>query len=376
MILHIVPDEKFIDMAYNMFEKASPNNNEFMVVTKQKSFKYIKTTPVTKITPIEFSNKKFMNNLKQYEFVVLHWLDFFKMRLLLKVDKNIKFVWIGWGGDYYDYIKLKNGSLLLPKTEKVSHLISKQNKSVKSHIKSLIKKFYFFGNRKLRAINRINYFAPVLENEYQLMQNSLQRFEPKFLDWNYGTLEDDFIRGYEDAAICGNNILIGNSATLPNNHLEAFDTLKVLNIDNRKVIAPLSYGDEHYANLIIESGKKFFGNAFEPLTEFMEIDEYVQKIASCSVVIMNHLRQQAVGNIIIMLYIGAKVFLNKENPAYIFLKQNGIVLFSLEELTQDQIDTELSIDQIENNRAALRKLWGREVALKKTQQLINTMREI
>lgn len=26
MILHIVPDDKFIDMAYNMFEKASPNN--------------------------------------------------------------------------------------------------------------------------------------------------------------------------------------------------------------------------------------------------------------------------------------------------------------------------------------------------------------
>ena len=67
MILHIVSDDKFIDMAYNMFEKASPNNNEFMVVTNKEKFNYIKTTPITKITRKKFLSKSFAQKLINYE---------------------------------------------------------------------------------------------------------------------------------------------------------------------------------------------------------------------------------------------------------------------------------------------------------------------
>ncbi len=42
MILHIIPDEKFIDIAYKLFNNQSPDNNS--------KFKYIKITPVIKIS--------------------------------------------------------------------------------------------------------------------------------------------------------------------------------------------------------------------------------------------------------------------------------------------------------------------------------------
>jgi len=92
MILHIVPDEKFIDMAYDIFEEASPNNNEFMVVTKQKKFKYIKTTPITKISRFKFLSKQFANSLKRYEFVVILFLGEKVKNFILNTDDKIKFV--------------------------------------------------------------------------------------------------------------------------------------------------------------------------------------------------------------------------------------------------------------------------------------------
>lgn len=374
MILHIVPDDKFIDIAYNMFEKISPNNNEFMVVTKVNRFKYIKTAPITKVNPFEFMNKNFIKNLDKYEFIVLHWLDFFKMKLLLKAPKNIKFVWIGWGGDYYDYIKLPSGSLLMSDTHLLAKKLSKNRVGIKNILKRFIKKIALINHQDIKAINRIDYFAPVLENEYKLMQEAIENFSPKFIDWNYGTLEDDLIKGYQNLHVNGNNILIGNSATLPNNHLEALDILKNIDTTYRTIIMPLSYGDMQYADMLIKKGKELFGGNFKPLIDFMPIEDYIKIISSCSIVIMNHLRQQAVGNIIIMLYLGAKVFLNKENPAYTFFKNQHVNIFSLDDLEDSFINKKLDDEQVHENRMILQKLWGRETALLKTKVLIETAR--
>ena len=46
-----------------------------------------------------------------------------------------------------------------------------------------------------------------------------------------------------DTSNSGNNILIGNSRSYANNHLEIFSILSKFNIANRKVIVPLSYGN-------------------------------------------------------------------------------------------------------------------------------------
>ena len=113
MILHLCTDQKFIDMAYDMFEKASPNNNEFMIISKTKNFKYIKKTPITTIKPFEFYSQKFVNSLQKYDFVVIHYLHDIFAQLIIKTPTNVKFIWIGWGGDQYDKIPFE---LYLEKT--------------------------------------------------------------------------------------------------------------------------------------------------------------------------------------------------------------------------------------------------------------------
>ena len=373
MILHIVSDEKtFIDRAYRAFEKASPGNNEFMIASnEQTELKYIKNTPITLISVNKFLSKKFAQSLTQYDFIIIHAIfTDNNLQLVMNADKNIKFVWIGWGGDYYEFI---DSDLYLKKTTKLYQSISKENKiSTKQKIKQFIKKKIFLRdvNNREEAINRINYFAPVLNEEYFLVKNSLKNFKPKFIDWNYGALEESLC-GYTDKGITGNDILIGNSATFTNNHLEAFDIIKNLNIEKRKIIVPLSYGDKIYKNEIIKYGKNIFGDSFYPLVDFMPLNEYNKIISSCSIVVMNHLRQQGIDNINIMMYFGAKIFLNKENLFYQSLKNSGAIIFSMDELNNKNIYNDLTQDEVEINRNVLKRFFAEDVTLEKTKNLID-----
>lgn len=374
MILHIVIDHFFIDMAYGIFEKAYPNNNEFILVSKHENCKYIKKTPITTITTLSFLSKKFSERLKNYEFVVIHWLDDHQLQLIVNAPKEVKFVWLGWGGDYYSFI---NKPLLLDKTKKAffDDGLLQEPLTVEQRVKDFIKnKFFFRGIKdKAKAINRINYFAPVLYEDYCLVKESLQSFTPKYIDWNYGTLEDDLI--VNDLSISGNNILLGNSASYENNHMEAIDILAALSLGNRDVICPLSYGDDMYADRVQNYGQKKLGKNFQPIKEFLPMDKYNNLLASCSIVIMNHLRQQALGNIIITLFFGAKLFLNKENPIYDFLMRHNIVCFTIDQIDSIHINTQLTSAERLQNKKALKAIWSRNKILFKTVEMIKVVNE-
>ena len=104
----------------------------------------------------------------------------------------------------------------------------------------------------------------------------------------------------------------------------------------------------------------------------MPIDKYIQLISSCSVVIMNHTRQQALGNIITMMYMGATIFLKEENPIYMFFKKHNAVIFTIYDLEKnhDLLDYRLSVEEIEINKRILKQHWSRKIALQRTKQLL------
>ena len=90
----------------------------------------------------------------------------------------------------------------------------------------------------------------------------------------------------------GDNILIGNSAAETNNHLEILQYLKKLNIGDRKIIVPLSYGGwKVQKQIIMESYEKEFHNQFVPILNFMPFADYKHIIGSCSIAIFGHERE-------------------------------------------------------------------------------------
>jgi dTDP-N-acetylfucosamine:lipid II N-acetylfucosaminyltransferase len=376
MILHIATDEKWIDIAYNQFENVRPNHNKVIILTEKNSVDFVKKTPFKTLRQDQITKQVLNELFENVSAVVLHSIDILNFKMY--IPNHIKVLWIGFGFDYYDFIYKDTNKLLLPKT---SHL---KKKLIKFDFLMKIKKLAAINwlieklkgrEFKINYIKNIDYFVPVINDEYKLIKKNNSGYFPEFLDWNYGTLEDDLVRGFENKNINANNILIGNSATFTNNHIETFDLLSHCNIKGRKIICPLSYGNESYGHEITNIGKEVFGSDFQPLKEFMEIDDYIKTISSCSIVILNHIRQQAGGNIITMLYLGAKVFLREENPLYTYYINEGAKIFSISELIKDPnlINSNLSDDDKEQNRILLRKLYSRIVIKHKTEILIQKL---
>lgn len=376
-IAHIALDEKFIDAAYRIFETAYPDQNVFFIVTRNKNLKFIKRAKGKAIQPLKLLSKKFVKSLDQYDMVFLHWMDDLRMQLLVVAPSSVKFIWLGWGGDYYDtFIYPHQEDMLLKKTAFLFNKLRLQSNrlTLDRALKSIAKHFLYRQIDKKKTINRVDFFSPVLKEDYDLVKRSLPDFKALYMPWNYGTLEDDMISDLEGPEITGNNVLLGNSATPENNHLDVFDILNKVDLSERQIICPLSYGIPAYGEYVKQAGIQNFGKSFTPLMEFMPVQEYVKLISTCSCVIMNHIRQQAMGNIIIMMYLGARVFLQKANPVYIFFKEKGAVIFSIDELrTEGEIVKRLRPSEIETNRAILRTHWSRESIQEKTRNLVETV---
>jgi|WetSurSiteA1Bulk_404760.scaffolds.fasta_scaffold01443_4 dTDP-N-acetylfucosamine:lipid II N-acetylfucosaminyltransferase len=157
------------------------------------------------------------------------------------------------------------------------------------------------------------------------------------------------------------NIQLGNSANPTNNTLEVIRFLSKYKGAGFRVFCPLSYGDKEYTVKVIEWGRRELGDSFVPMTSFLNRKEYADFIANMDVLIMNHQRQQGLGNIFSYLFLGKKVYIRNDNSAFSFFEEHGIKVFDTQALLSGG-----DIDQIID--------LNEEVALtnmKKTEELIS-----
>lgn len=376
-ILHIATDDKFLDHALPVFEAVYPGANDVFVFAVETPLKYVKLKPdhvETKRSNFFYKRPKLSSLIYQkYDIVVFHSLISSTYPELDNISADTPTIWLGWGFDYYDDL-LRRIPLLLGNTQKryKSVVENKPRRMAASIVKGLISLFLRRSSKEL-AVERISVFSPVLPEEYDMVKGSRKwRHFPKFALWHYGTMEDNFIKGFEGEVVTGNAILVGNSATYTGNHLEVFDLLHSQGVSDRAVVAPLSYGDPQLAKGLISLGQEYFSDNFEPLLEYMPIQDYVAIIKKCGYVIMNHVRQQAVGNIVIMLYLGARVFVRQENPVYGFFKNSGVVISTVQELEwqPELLNLPLTAEERVSNRMIVSDYWSRERAYERTKKLV------
>lgn len=376
-ILHLATDDKFLDHAIPVFESVYPGANNVVIFAPQAPLKYVKLTPdyiETKRSGFFYKKPKLGKDFyRKYDLVIFHSLTVSTFPELASISEDTPTVWLGWGVDYYEDL-LGHLPLYLNTTQEIHNTLiaSKPRHKVAKLVKGVIRAFRPKG-RKIKGIENITLFSPVLPEEYDMVKGSRKwRRFPKFGSWNYGTMEDNLIKGFEGEVVNGNAILVGNSATYTGNHAEAFDLLHKLGVNDREVVAPLSYGDPQLAKELTSLGQEYFSDNFEPLMDFMPVQEYVAIIKKCGYVIMNHVRQQAVGNIVIMLYLGARVFVRQENPVYGFFKNSGVVISTVQELEvqPELLSSPLTAQERASNRAIVSDYWGRERAYERTRKLV------
>jgi dTDP-N-acetylfucosamine:lipid II N-acetylfucosaminyltransferase len=360
-ILHIAPDEKFINTAYEIYERALPGKNQFIILLQDRQTK-VKHVSLNKDYHYFFLNEGFTDDILSLinfsKVVVFHGLAEFQAKISLKINNDkIKKIWSIFGFEVYDNPHLFNQALYGRKTREKyfgkKYLIKK---ILKPYFFKLLKNEDYPLKSAKKALKNMDVMSTLIEEEYDLFKEiSIIKKDTLYLKFTYFPL--DLIIKDENEISLSKNILVGNSAFYTNNHLDVFAILSGMNLNQNKIIVPLSYGFKDYANDIIKVGESLFGSNFLPITEYLSFEDYNNAIKSCGIVIMNHYRQQAVGNILMALFRGAKVYLNNKNILFNYFKRLGCNIYSIEDdlnIQNPLVFELLDEEQIQHNRNILK----------------------
>ncbi len=376
MNLHLFQDEKYVDYFIHRTASLGYKEERFVVYTTHKREKplYVKSE---NIHFCQYGTPDFgaaVGEISQYKKVYIHYLSTMMAEFVNTLPKSIKIIWIFWGADGLETLRVfAESSLYQPSTlelYKKWKLKSRMHfKEVWRWLKKEIKGYLLYKNH-IKAARRCNYVATLIPEDYALIQKKHQ-LTARFIPYFYTTVAQMVP---QQLSVKNVNVFLGNSASFTNNHVEILEKLARLALNHRKVLCPLSYGIEEYKEMILEKGKILLGHHFQPLTTFLHRDEYYQHIESACVAIMNHSRQQGLGNIIAFLMSGARIYMSNESTLYRFLVQNGLILFSVQEdflLGGQEILNPLTSEQIEHNRLKITELFGEEAGENICHQLLN-----
>lgn len=283
-----------------------------------------------------------VKNIFAAEWIYLHFLAYDPSLLFWALNEKLvkRSTWIVWGSDIYSYYK--------------------RNKNLKTRI-------YEFLRR--RIISNFTEIAAFVKEDFDLVKK-LYKTKAEYtpilypIPVNTGHLD----KLCKEESSDRKTLLIGNSGDPSNLHIEMIDALSKFRNENICIKCPLSYGgSEPYKNSVINHGKAVFGDKFVAVTQFMNTEEYAQLLANIDVALMNHKRQQGLGNILALMYLGRKVYLRSDITSYFFFKRHecdvsdiqNVKNISFEELVSPVENAEKNIKIISNiiSKAYCLKLW-------------------
>jgi dTDP-N-acetylfucosamine:lipid II N-acetylfucosaminyltransferase len=374
MFLHITPpDIKFTPKVIELYEAARPNQNRFALVSDNKSpFDYQHPAIIFKDTFSVFE-RCFLDLVADADMIFMHFMDIPKLKLLGKIPRDRIVIWHSWGPDIVhaispspDHANHKESTRLLLTGNSIT-------KYAVSRFKDIVKGAIDFRDeyRKLVSenIGRINAMSTVSEIEYSLMKREYKANVPDYIKCEYGYLDNLSTVSTQ----LGINILVGNSSFGYNNHIEVFKLLRRLNLKDRKILVPLSYGYEEYRHSILEEGKRILGRDFEPILDFKPFEEYRKIMESCGFFISNSKVQMAAGNIYIALGLGMKVFLDKRNPLFHDAQKQGLAVHSINDLEENGTKalTPLSDSEKKKNGDIVIRMHSKEFVLKQYKEIFD-----
>ena len=360
--LHIINDEKFVDNLIDNYEEVYPNRNRYIVVLKNtnKDVRFVKQKDKIELVYYKLLISYIKRSDLQEYAIFIHGLDRVKLKLLQSFNSNEKVIVHFWGADIYLLPKFTN-KLLLSKTKEIFKKLSPLLYRLKDRYRGF---YYHYRYKKL--LKKVTFYSTVVPTEKKYVEKYLPN--ARYVYFNYvdiGTLRLENFSAKSDAK----DILIGNSSSFSSNHIEVFEAISnIVSLERVNKILPINYGNNAYAKELIDYLKKANLQNYVPITEFLPPEQYVKMLSNCSIAIMNHQRQQAVGNILICLWLGMRVFLSERNPVYDYFKNMGIEIYSIEnDFAKFSSFEPLEESIMDNNNDILSSIYSKE----KTKEYIN-----
>lgn len=364
MNLHIVPDNVFINKFYeNLKELNLAENNRIVVRTNNSKLKYLKHEfPFSPLYTPAFDT--LTGDTGHYEKVFIHQFTPLLYRWVAK-NRFRELNWMVWGSDLYN-LPFVDAPLYetLTLRQYVKQKISLQGFLYRA-------KVYLLHHRhRKEAYRKVSNVLTWMDSEYDFARTHLPDLNAahKFFfyenDIPYQALDELLVRGEPQPPKERPVYVLGNSATPELNHLDAVALLEAQGLQADLCI-PVSYGDEHYARFLKKNMPSYSGGELRFVDQYMRFDEYLQFINRADGLIMNNIRPQGYGNILMMMYLGKKIFLNEKNFSIPELQKSGLKWESIREV---KVSGEQRYAQ---NKLAVSELLSHDSLLKRYRELFS-----
>ena len=337
MILHLIAYEKFTEDYITRINRLFDSKNHLFLVFGQKDYSDIKEVKAENVVySVDFASKFkcacfLVKNIIKAKKVIIHALflsnTYLRLLVILQPFSKKKYFWNIWGYDLYNAYWDKN----------------KNSGREKLRIRFI---------KNLRAVGYIHGDYDFLLEHYE----TNAKFYLASYTYDFFMPEASINQKNKETV----NILLGKSATEECQYDQAIDFLEQFKDMPIRIKCVLSYPKENrdYRNHVIAHGKKVFGEKFEPLVDFMSFEEYTELLSEIDIAIFNHNRQQALGNIASLLYLGKRIFINPMNSCKNYFEDIGAKVYSTEDLQISEICKKDCTELKKINRKAIDKFFS------------------
>lgn len=353
MYFHIFTSESVYSSALlNLLERNIDLKNHFFYFGFGKKQKITPTYSTQLSQQIKYLQKPadiafLLKNLKAVKWIYLHYLAYDPTLLFWATNRLLlkKTTWVVWGNDIYSYYK--------------------RNKNLKTRIYEYL---------RVKIIAQIPEIAAFVREDYDLIK-SIYKTNAVYSDILYPIPVNIEHLNFEKESSTTSSLkfMIGNSGDPSNLHHEIIDYLARFKDENVQVFCPLSYGgSKEYRDSVLKQGKQTFGDNFVALTSHLGKEEYGCFLNSIDVAIMNHKRQQGLGNILALLYLDKKVFLRSEITSYKYFQRQNCAVYDIEYLQKITFNDLILLTKSEsNNKQIVTNIMSEENYLNLWLKLIN-----
>lgn len=208
--------------------------------------------------------------------------------------------WLIWGADLYEY--------------------RRRRRSLKARFVELPRRV---------AIRRVGHLVSYVAGDVELARRwyGARGRAHECLLYPGNTVDGLTVAGRSSARL---RVQLGNSADPSNEHEEVLRTL-ARDPGDVEVVVPLAYGDPSHRDSVVALGRQLLGDRFFAQRDLLPLDIYREQLRSVDVAVFAHHRQQGMGNTIVLLGLGKKVYLRSTNTQWELFRGLGITVFDLEE---------------------------------------------
>lgn len=317
-----------------------------------------------------------MADLDRYQLVVLHFLGPAGVAFLRARQRRPPVAWVIYGGDVFDLAAFER-SMLLPLTRRLD-LRLRLRRGVRGALSAAVsatvprlRDLQQDHRERIAAMRAVDALLPIIPSDGEALRAAYGVRAPAFgLNYVHQLLaRPGGSSGPLPPASPSADILIGNSATLTSNHLDAIDRLRRIDPHGTsRVVIPLNYGSDAVAEAVEAYAKSELGaDRVTCLRQFLPYDEYTRLVEGCGIIVMNHLRQQGFGTVVQAFLHGRTLYLHSRSPLYRHLVGQG---FALHALDRAESIEPLPAAALQKNRELVPTLYGAGVQHARVQRLL------